>query len=192
VAADRAVRAQRHRGPSADRDEGAVTQVSTATGAPATAGASRRGPAAWPGRAAGRLAALPSWAAVALGALAWIAALAVIEPLVRGYLTSVPDQRLVDLDVYRMSGLSVLRGQPLYGMLTQPPQLLPFTYPPAAALFAVPLALMPWSAAQLVWVPVIYAPLAVVYGPAGRGVRGAVRRLRVGVPAARRDAVRPG
>ena len=139
-----------------------MTQVSTATGAPATAGASRRGPAAWPGRAAGRLAALPSWAAVALGALAWIAALAVIEPLVRGYLTSVPDQRLVDLDVYRMSGLSVLRGQPLYGMLTQPPQLLPFTYPPAAALFAVPLALMPWSAAQLVWVPVIYAPLAVV------------------------------
>jgi alpha-1,2-mannosyltransferase len=125
---------------------------------------------------AGRLGALPPWAAVALGALAWIAALAIIEPLVRGYLTSVPDQRMVDLDVYRMSGLGVLRGQPLYAMLTQPPQLLPFTYPPAAALFAVPLALMSWSAAQLVWVLVIYVPLAVViwyaFAPLLARVRG--------------------
>ena len=94
--------------------------------------------------------------------LAWIAALAAVAPLVRGYLTIPPDQRLVDLDVYRTSGLSVLRGQPLYTMLTQPPQLLPFTYPPAAALFAVPLAVMPWPAAQLVWVPFVYVPLAVV------------------------------
>ncbi|HEV2937283.1 MAG TPA: glycosyltransferase family 87 protein, partial [Streptosporangiaceae bacterium] len=139
-----------------------MTRVSTATGVPATAEAGRRGPAGWPGRVAVRLAALPSWAAVALGALAWIAALAVVEPLVRGYLTSVPDQRMVDLNVYRMSGVSVLQGQPLYTVLTQPPQLLPFTYPPLAAVFAVPLALMPWSAAQLVWVPVIYVPLAVV------------------------------
>ena len=85
-----------------------------------------------------------------------------MAPLVRGYLTSAPDQRLVDLDVYRTGGLSVLRGQPLYAMLTQPPQLLAFTYPPAAALFAVPLALMPWPAAQLAWVPFVYVPLAVV------------------------------
>jgi alpha-1,2-mannosyltransferase len=120
--------------------------------------AGKLSPAAWPGR----LAALPPWTAVALGALAWIAALAAVEPLVRGYLTSVPDQRMVDLDVYRRGGLSVLQGQPLYTVLTQPPQLLPFTYPPAAALFAVPLALIPWSAAQLVWVPVICVPLAVV------------------------------
>ena len=109
-----------------------------------------------------RLAGLPSWAAAALGVLAWIAALAAVAPLVRGYLTSAPDQRLVDLDVYRTGGLSVLRGQPLYAMLTQPPQLLAFTYPPAAALFAVPLALMPWPAAQLAWVPFVYVPLAVV------------------------------
>ena len=74
----------------------------------------------------------------ALGVLAWIAALATIEPLVRGYLASVPDQRLVDLNVYRTGGLSVLQGQPLYSVLTQPPQLLPFTYLPAAALFALP------------------------------------------------------
>jgi alpha-1,2-mannosyltransferase len=139
-----------------------VTHVSTATGVPATAEAGRRGPAGWPGRVAARLAALPAWAAVVLGVLAWIAALAVVAPLVRGYLTNVPDQRMVDLNVYRMSGVSVLQGQPLYTILTQPPQLLPFTYPPLAAVFAVPLALMPWSAAQLVWVPVIYVPLAVV------------------------------
>jgi alpha-1,2-mannosyltransferase len=94
--------------------------------------------------------------------LAWAAALAAIEPLVRGYLTSAPDQRLVDLAVYRTGGVSVLQGQPLYTMLTPPPQLLSFTYPPAAALFAVPLALMPWSAAQLVWVLFIYGPLAAV------------------------------
>jgi alpha-1,2-mannosyltransferase len=109
-----------------------------------------------------RGAGLPPWAAALLGILAWIAALAAVAPLVRGYLTNPPDQRLVDLDVYRTGGLSVLRGQPLYAMLTQPPQLLAFTYPPAAALFAVPLALMPWPAAQLVWVPFVYGPLAVV------------------------------
>jgi alpha-1,2-mannosyltransferase len=107
----------------------------------------------------------PSWppgAVTLLGVLAWVAALAAVAPLVRGYLTSPPDQRMVDLDVYRTGGLSVLQGQPLYTMLTQPPQLLPFTYPPTAALFAVPLALLPWPVAQLVWVPVIYGPLAVV------------------------------
>ena len=164
-----------------------MTRVSTTTGVPVAAETGRRGLAAWPGRAARCLAALPSWAAVALGALAWIAALAVIEPLVRGYLTSVPDQRMVDLDVYRMSGLGVLQGQPLYAMLTQPPQLLPFTYPPAAALFAVPLALMSWPAAQLVWVPVIYVPLAVViwyaFAPLLDRVRGSAG-LRAAVFAA--------
>jgi alpha-1,2-mannosyltransferase len=115
-----------------------------------------------PRRVAERLGGLPRGAAVALGVLAWVAALAAVAPLVRGYLTSAPDQRLVDLDVYRTSGLSVLRGQPLYAMLTQPPQLLAFTYPPAAALFAVPLGLMSWPAAQLAWVPFVYVPLAVV------------------------------
>ena len=136
--------------------------MSTATGVPAAAEAGRRGPVSWPGRVAGHLVAWPPWAATILAVLAWAAALAAVEPLVRGYLISAPDQRMVDLAVYRTGGLSVLQGQPLYAVLTQPPQLLPFTYPPAAALFAVPLALLPWSAAQLAWVPVIYVPLAVV------------------------------
>jgi alpha-1,2-mannosyltransferase len=136
--------------------------VSTAAGVQDAAEAGRPGRPGWPRRAADRLAGLPPWAAAALGVLAWIAALAAVAPLVRDYLTSPPDQRLVDLDVYRTSGLSVLQGQPLYTMLTQPPQLLPFTYPPAAALFAVPLALMPWPAAQLAWVPFVYLLLAAV------------------------------
>ena len=99
--------------------------------------AGRRGPVtlgALTGRVAVRAAALPQWATV----LAWVAALAAIEPIVHGYLTNPPDQRLVDLNVYRTGGLSVLRSQPLYSVLTQPPQLLPFTYPPVAAVFAVP------------------------------------------------------
>ena len=134
--------------------------------------AAEEGRPAWPRRVAERLTRLrraagprdrlPPWAAAAVGVLAWLAALAAIAPLVRGYLTGPPDQRLVDLDVYRTGGLSVLRGQPLYTMLTQPPQLLPFTYPPAAALFAVPLAVLSWPAAQLAWVPFVYVPLAVV------------------------------
>ena len=136
--------------------------MSTATVVQDAAEAGRPGRSAWPRRGAERLAGLPSWAVAALGVLAWIAVLAAVAPLVRGYLTSPPDQRLVDLDVYRTGGLSVLRGQPLYAVLTQPPQLLAFTYPPAAALFAVPLALVPWPAAQLAWVPFVYVPLAVV------------------------------
>ncbi len=137
---------------STTRDDGAV---STAAGA--AAGAGRQGPAGW-------LARWPRWALVLLAVLAWVAALAAVEPLVRGYLTSLPDQRMVDLNVYRAGGLAVLRGQPLYSVVTPPPQLLPFTYPPAAALFAAPLALLSWPAAQLAWVPVIYLPLAVLAG----------------------------
>jgi alpha-1,2-mannosyltransferase len=150
--------------------------MSTATGTPAEAAAGRDGPAAWPGRVVARLAEWPPWLATVLAVLAWAAALAAIEPLVRGYLTSAPDQRMVDLAVYRAGGLSVLHGQPLYTVLTQPPQLLPFTYPPAAALFAVPLALLSWPAAQLAWVLVIYVPLGVViwfsFSPLLRRVAG--------------------
>ena len=158
--------------------------MSTAAGVQDAAEAGRPGRSAWPGRVTGRLAGLPSWAVAGLGVLAWIAALAAIAPLVRGYLTNAPDQRLVDLEVYRTSGLSVLQGQPLYTMLTQPPQLLPFTYPPAAALFAVPLALVPWPAAQLVWVPFVYVPLAVVIWYAFAPLLRRAGRLRPAVFAA--------
>lgn len=103
--------------------------------------------------------------------LAWAAAIAVVAPLVIGYLTNAPDQRLVDLDVYRTGGASVLHGQPLYFMRTQPPQLLLFTYPPVAAIFAVPFAMLSWPAAQWAWVAFIYVPLAVTVWFAFRPLR---------------------
>ena len=104
-------------------------------------------------------------------ALAWTVAIAVVAPLVIGYVTNAPDQRLVDLDVYRTGGVSVLHGQPLYFMQTQPPQLLLFTYPPVAAIFAVPFALLAWPVAQLAWVSFIYVPLAITVWFAFRPLR---------------------
>ncbi|WP_240487101.1 glycosyltransferase 87 family protein [Actinomadura flavalba] len=80
------------------------------------------------------------------------------------------DQRLVDLEVYRDGGRALLRGAPLYEVLTQPPQFLPFTYPPFAGLLAVPFTLMSWTAAQWAWTVVMYAALAVVVGYAFRDV----------------------
>lgn len=88
-------------------------------------------------------------------------AVAAVAPIALHWLTNPPDQRLVDLDVYRSGGLAVLRGAPVYDVLTQPPQLLPFTYPPFAALLAVPLALIPWSVVQWVWVVLLYTALVI-------------------------------
>lgn len=90
-----------------------------------------------------------------------IAAVAV-GPLVLHWLTNQPDQRLVDLDVYRSGGQAVLRGAPVYDFMTQPPQLLPFTYPTFAVLLAVPLALIPWTAAQWVWTTLIFVAMTLV------------------------------
>jgi len=74
--------------------------------------------------------------AAALAGLVVFAAL--VGWLVVDQLTATPAQRLVDLDVYRNAGTSVLHGRDLYGYLSHPPQRLPFTYPPFAALLAVP------------------------------------------------------
>ncbi|MGP4023166.1 glycosyltransferase 87 family protein [Actinomadura sp. 3N407] len=88
-------------------------------------------------------------------------AVAAVTPVVTRWLGNPPDQRLVDLEVYRDGGRAILRGAPLYEVLTQPPQFLPFTYPPFAAVLAVPFTLLPWRAAQLVWTGLIYAALVV-------------------------------
>ena len=108
-----------------------------------------------------------------------------VAPIVALWLTNPPDQRLVDLDVYRSGGQAVLRGEPVYDFLNQPPQLLPFTYPPFAALLATPLALLSWPAAQWVWVVLVYAALvcAVCYAfrePLGRAVRAGGARSGAG------------
>ncbi|MEV5705800.1 glycosyltransferase 87 family protein [Actinoallomurus sp. NPDC052274] len=86
---------------------------------------------------------------------------AAVGPLALQWLTNAPDQRMVDLDVYRSGGQAVLRGAPVYDFMTQPPQLLPFTYPPFAVLIAVPLAFVPWSVAQWLWAALILLALTI-------------------------------
>jgi alpha-1,2-mannosyltransferase len=67
------------------------------------------------------------------------------------HLSAPSAQRLVDLDVYRQAGRSVLDGRDVYAFLAHPPQRLPFTYPPFAALLAVPLAVVPFGVLGVVW-----------------------------------------
>jgi alpha-1,2-mannosyltransferase len=98
------------------------------------------------------------FAAVVAGLAIVVAA---VGPLVLHWLTNAPDQRMVDLDVYRSGGQAVLRGAPVYDFMTQPPQLLPFTYPPFAGLVAVPLAVLPWAAAQWLWAGLLLFALTV-------------------------------
>lgn len=98
-----------------------------------------------------------------------------VAPLVLHWLTNQPDQRLVDLDVYRSGGQAVLRGAPVYGFQTQPPQLLPFTYPTFAVLLAVPLALLPWAAAQWFWTALIFVAMTLVVRYSFAPVLGRIR-----------------
>ncbi|GAA3212572.1 glycosyltransferase 87 family protein [Actinocorallia longicatena] len=95
-------------------------------------------------------------------------AVAAMLPIVGRWLTNPIDQRVVDLDVYRTAGIAVLRGASVYDFLTEPPQLLPFTYPPFAALLATPMALLSWPAAQIVMTLLIFVVLVLVVGYAFR------------------------
>jgi alpha-1,2-mannosyltransferase len=73
-------------------------------------------------------------------------------PVAWHYLVTWPqDQWQVDLEVYREAGRSIIYGRHIYDVLTEPPQLLPFTYPPFAALLALPIALIPFGAAAWLW-----------------------------------------
>ena len=54
---------------------------------------------------------------------------------------------MVDLDVYRLAGTVLLDGGNFYSL----PGALQFLYPPAAALLAVPLALLPAGLVQVGW-----------------------------------------
>ncbi|NUP65223.1 MAG: DUF2029 domain-containing protein [Nonomuraea sp.] len=96
---------------------------------------------------------------------AWVVAALVVAaaaaPLVHTWLTNPDDQRLVDLDVYRTGGQMLLDGRPVYDFFTPAPQLLPFTYPPVAAMLAVVLAKMGWGTAQWAWTAGIFVALAV-------------------------------
>lgn len=88
----------------------------------------------------------------------WLWPLAVVvialaaTPVVLRYLVFWPmDQWQVDVEVYREAGVSILTGRPIYSAMTEAPQLLPFTYPPFAALLALPLAWVPFEVAAWLW-----------------------------------------
>ena len=89
-------------------------------------------------------------------ARAWTAAVVLIllaaTPVVLRYLVFWPlDQWQVDVEVYREAGVSLLTGRPVYSAITETPQLLPFTYPPFAAILALPLALVPFGVVGWLW-----------------------------------------
>ena len=110
--------------------------------------------------------------------LLWVAAAAIIlaaaTPMVLRYLVFWPlDQWQVDVEVYREAGVSVLTGRPIYSALTESPQLLPFTYPPFAALLAIPLALVPFGAVGWIWTGLqILATTAIVWYAGWRLIHG--------------------
>lgn len=73
-------------------------------------------------------------------------------PVAWKYLVTWPgDQWQVDVEVYREAARSVVYGRPIYDQMTESPQLLPFTYPPFAAMLALPLAAIPFAAVGWLW-----------------------------------------
>ena len=102
-------------------------------------------------------------------ALAVLATAAVIPGIVAGH-------RFLDLEVYRLAGRAWLSGIDLYGTRLPRPPRLPFTYPPAAAVFFSPLALLPLTLAAYA------AVIATILG-AGVVLRVALRATsRAAVP----------
>ena len=104
------------------------------------------------------------------GLLAAIVLALAALPLAYHYLVQWPgDQWQVDVEVYREAARSVVYGRPLYEQFTEPPQLLPFTYPPFAALVALPLAALPFGAVGVIWtlaqVLATYATVVLAFRP---------------------------
>lgn len=66
--------------------------------------------------------------------------------------------QMIDLDVYRDAGHTVLTGGDLYAHT----EGLPFLYPPAAALLSVPLTVMGQTAAQVGWLALCVAGLLAI------------------------------
>lgn len=117
--------------------------------------------AAWLREAGAALAArIPARWALLIAVVAWLAAAGAIAYMVSRGLALPGWRRMVDLRVYRNGALTVLHGGELYDMRSQ--GNLPFTYPPAAAILAMPLTLVPWKAAMLVWLAMVYVPLGIV------------------------------
>jgi alpha-1,2-mannosyltransferase len=77
--------------------------------------------------------------------------LGALPPVLRYLVLWPQDQWQVDVEVYRQAALSLLAGTDIYATLTEPPQLLPFTYPPFAAILSAPLAFVSFEVAGWLW-----------------------------------------
>ena len=104
----------------------------------------------------------------------WLLAVIAVLPLPWHQLQLKGDV-LVDLHVYREAGLSLLHHRPVYAQYVNTQySLLPFTYPPPAAVLAVPLALLPLRVDGAIWFVAILLLLAwiarLLFAPAAREV----------------------
>ncbi len=108
-------------------------------------------------------------APVALAVAAGAALLALVGHAV--VLTIWPDAHtlLIDLEVYRAGGRYLLDGRPLYehGVVLD---LLPFVYPPVAAVLFAPLALLPMPVLKVLWTALGLVLLALVARRCARAV----------------------
>lgn len=143
-----------------------------------------------PGGRADRSAAPPHSALAAWGRAAAVLILAAVIAAAFALVNTVHG---IDLRVYYEAGRDVVAGTPLYG--GEAPATggsggnarVPFTYPPFAALLAVPLHLVSWGLLQWLWSVLTIAALAVVvalaYGSlmCGRRAARSDRRRRVHV-----------
>ncbi len=90
----------------------------------------------------------------------WVVAIAVVAPQ-PWHQVHVRGDVLVDLHVYRQAGISLLHHRPVYvEYVNTQYSLLPFTYPPTAALLAVPLVLLPLRGDGVLWSIAVYGVLA--------------------------------
>ena len=140
---------------------------------------------------------LPETGGVQRTSIAWGAATLATLPLIGYGMTFARPERLLDLEVYRRGGQAVVAGAPLYAFTTD--HGLPFTYPPFAAVLAVPLGALSQQAAGLLWLSLCLAALGWSVhrlarhrwaAPARRA--GAVHRRRVERAGPRRLPLRPG
>lgn len=107
--------------------------------------------------------------------LCWVAAVLLMLPQPWHQLRMQVDPS-IDLHVYRDAGVSLLHHRPVYAQYTITRfNVLPFTYPPLAAILAVPLALLPFLLVRAVWDLAVYAVLAYVLRLVLVPVRGRLR-----------------
>lgn len=115
----------------------------------------------------GRMAAtLAGWLLLAVALLVAIAS----------YFTAEPADRMTDLAVYAAGGRAAAEGLDVYAVRTA--LGAPFTYPPIAAILAVPLAYLPVGLLHAIWATATLAAAVAV----ARGVLAPVV-VRIGLPA---------